>query len=52
MYINARNYVTGEDYARALPVLEELCRINCEWSYHGVSVRDLLNRAQAGGNAP
>jgi hypothetical protein len=52
MYINARNYVTGGDYARALPVLEELCRINCGWSYHGVSVQDLLDSAQAGGSTP
>jgi hypothetical protein len=52
MYINARNYVTGGDYARALPVLEELCRINCGWSYHGASVQDLLDSAQAGGSTP
>jgi hypothetical protein len=52
MYINARNYVTGGDYARALPVLEELCRMNCGWSYHGVSVQDLLDSAQSGGSAP
>lgn len=52
MFINARNYVTGGDYARALPVLQELCRINCGWSYHGVSVQNLLDTAQAGGSAP
>lgn len=48
MYVNARNYVDGGYYATAIPMLEELCRFNCQWSYHGVSVEDLLARAQAG----
>ncbi len=47
-YVNARNYVNGGYYTAALPILEELCGINCEWSYHGVSVRNLLEKAQAG----
>lgn len=48
MYINARNYINGGNYAQALVVLDELCRINCGWSYRGVSVRDLQARAQNG----
>jgi hypothetical protein len=51
MYLNARSYVNGGNYAAAIPVLEELCNINCGWSYHGLSVRDLLDQAQAGGGA-
>ncbi len=50
-YVNARNYVNGGYYAAAIPVLEELCSINCEWSYHGVSVRNLLEQAQAGASS-
>ena len=50
-YVNARNYVNGGYYAAAIPILEELCSINCEWSYHGVSVRNLLEQAQAGASA-
>lgn len=45
-YINARNYVNGGNYAGALPVLEGLCAENCDWSYGGVSVRDLLCTAE------
>jgi tetratricopeptide (TPR) repeat protein len=48
MYINARNYVNGGQYAAALPVLQQLCDWNCGWSYRGVSVQDLLEQAQAG----
>ncbi len=47
-YVNARNYVNGGYYDAAIPILEELCSINCGWSYHGVSVRNLLEQAQAG----
>lgn len=47
-FVNARNYVAGGNYAAAIPVLESLCAENCEWSYHGVSVRSLLERARAG----
>ncbi len=47
-YVNARNYVNGGYYTAAIPILEELCSINCGWSYHGVSVRNLLEQAQAG----
>ena len=49
MYLNARSYVNGGNYAAALPVLEQLCNMNCGWSYHNVSVRDLLEQAQQGG---
>jgi hypothetical protein len=48
LYINARNYVNGGYYDNALPVLEELCRINCGWGYRGVTVSDLRDRALAG----
>lgn len=47
MYINARNYVNGGYYDNAIPILEELCAMNCGWSYQGVSVRNLLEAAQA-----
>ena len=53
MYINARNYVNGGYYDNALPILEELCAINCGWGYAGVTVSDLRDRALAGtGTAP
>lgn len=47
-FVNARNYVAGGNYAAAIPVLEGLCAENCEWSYRGVSVSDLLERARTG----
>lgn len=46
MYLNARNYVNGGYYAQALPILEELCAMNCGWSYRGVSVQSLLEQAR------
>jgi len=49
-YLNARNYLIGGNTAAALPVLTALCNENCNWGYHGVSVRDLL--IQAGGSPP
>jgi len=48
MYLNARNYVNGGYYDQALPILEELCAMNCGWSYRGVSVQSLLEQARAG----
>ncbi len=48
-YINARSYVNGGNYAQALPILNDLCSINCDWTYHGVSVRALQEKAAAGG---
>jgi len=51
MYINAQNYVNGGYYAAALPILEELCSLNCGWGYpsvNPVTVQDLLDEAQAG----
>lgn len=49
LFINARNYVNAGYYSAALPVLNELCNINCGWGYHGVTVQQLLTRAQNGG---
>ncbi len=54
MFINAQNYVNGGYYAAALPILEELCAQNCAWGYpsvNPVTVRDLLDQAQAGVNS-
>ncbi|GAB4408469.1 MAG: hypothetical protein Kow00106_01630 [Anaerolineae bacterium] len=48
MYLNARNYVNGGYYDQALPILEELCAMNCGWSYRGVSVQSLLDQARGG----
>jgi tetratricopeptide (TPR) repeat protein len=48
-YINARSYVNGGNYAEALPILNDLCQISCDWTYHGVSVRNLQEKALAGG---
>ncbi len=45
---DARNYVNGGYYDQALPILEELCAMNCGWSYRGVSVQNLLEQARAG----
>lgn len=47
-YLNARDYVNGGYYDQALPVLEQLCAENCAWSYHGVSVQNLLDQARSG----
>ena len=47
MYINARNYVKGGQYAAALPILSQLCEWNCGWSYAGLSVRALYDEALA-----
>lgn len=50
-YINARSALAGNNYAVALPILEQLCaesEATCNWSYRGVSVRDLLEQARAG----
>jgi len=54
-YLNARSYVNGGNYAQAIAILEQLCaeaETTCNWGYRGVSVRDLLERARAGGPAP
>jgi len=51
-YLNARSYVSGGNFAAALPVLERLCEENCEWGYQGTSVRTLLLQAQSGASAP
>jgi hypothetical protein len=50
-YINARNYVAGGQYAAALPILEDLCNMNCDWGYPNydpVTVRELLDQARNG----
>lgn len=54
-YLNARNYLNGGNYAQAIGILEQLCaeaESTCNWGYRGTSVRDLLERARAGGPAP
>jgi len=51
-YLNARSYVSGGNFAAALPVLERMCEENCEWGYQGTSVRTLLLQAQSGASAP
>ena len=51
LYLNARSYVAGGQYAAALPILEDLCSMNCTWGYPNVdpvTVRDLLDQAQRG----
>lgn len=53
-YLNARNYLNGGNYAQAIAILEQLCaeaESTCNWGYRGTSVRDLLERARAGGAA-
>lgn len=49
-FLNAQRYVDGGNYAAALPILEELCspRGNCNWSYRGLSVQNLLDIARSG----
>lgn len=44
-YLNARSYLDGGNTAAAAPILERLCVENCDWSYRGVSVRDLVEQA-------
>jgi len=51
-FLNARSYVSGGNFAAALPVLERMCEENCEWGYQGTSVRTLLLQAQSGASAP
>jgi hypothetical protein len=51
LYVTARSYVNGGNYAAALPILQDLCNQNCEWGYpsvNPVTVRDLLTAAQGG----
>lgn len=51
-YLNARSYVNGGNYSQAIAILEQLCaeaESTCNWGYHGVSVRDLLEKARVGG---
>lgn len=47
-YLAARAYVDGGAFDQAREVLTRLCEEDCDWSYRGVSVRDLL--AQSGGS--
>lgn len=44
-YVAARSYIEGGALAQAAEVLRILCDENCDWSYQGVSVRELLARA-------
>jgi tetratricopeptide (TPR) repeat protein len=46
-YLAAQAYVEGGAFDQARQVLTRLCEENCDWTYRGVSVRDLLS--QAGG---
>jgi tetratricopeptide (TPR) repeat protein len=46
-YLAARAYVDGGAYDQARQVLTRLCEEDCDWTYRGRSVRDLLT--QAGG---
>ncbi|MBN1564283.1 MAG: hypothetical protein JXA10_10625, partial [Anaerolineae bacterium] len=48
LYVTARNYVYGGNYAAAIPILQDLCNQNCGWGYpnvNPVTVQDLLNMA-------
>lgn len=47
-YMTGRDFVYGGRYADALPILENLCTINCGWAYGGVTVQSLLDRARSG----
>jgi tetratricopeptide (TPR) repeat protein len=44
-FLAAKRYVDAGRYDEALPVLNELCDINCGWGYRGTTVRELLNAA-------
>lgn len=46
-YLAARAYLDGGAYDQARQVLTRLCEEDCDWSYRGRSVRDML--IQAGG---
>lgn len=46
-YLAARAYVEGGAYAQAIEVLTVLCQEDCNWTYNGQSVQQLL--WQAGG---
>ena len=49
-YLAGRAYVEGGAFGQAIDVLTRLCEEDCDWDYHGLSVRDLL--ARAGGSPP
>lgn len=44
-YVVARSYIAGGLNSAAVPILEELCLINCGWGFRGVTVRDMLDGA-------
>lgn len=46
-YRIARDYMNGQQYGPALELLRRLCEENCDWSYHGLSVRTMLEQAEA-----
>lgn len=48
LFQTARNYVDSGQADLARTALDELCALNCNWEYFGLSVRDL--RQQAGLN--
>lgn len=44
-YVTARGYLAGGACGQARPILEELCTLHCGWGYRGVTVQNLLDRA-------
>jgi hypothetical protein len=49
-FMGARAYIAGGAISEAYTILEELCFLNCDWGYQGLSVRDLYT--QIGGTPP
>ncbi|MCI0709112.1 MAG: hypothetical protein L0154_03020 [Chloroflexi bacterium] len=42
-YVVARSYIAGGLNSAAVPILQELCELNCGWGFRGVTVQDMLN---------
>lgn len=47
-FITARRYIDAGQNSLAVPILQELCDLNCTWGYRGLTIQDLLNQAQGG----
>lgn len=47
-FVTARRYVEAGQNTLALPILQELCELNCVWGYRGLTVEQLLSQAQGG----
>ncbi len=45
-FVTARRYLDAGQASLALPILQELCDLNCTWGYRGLSVQQLLSQAQ------